>query len=184
MNYLLGARAGQMIRVQFKPSHAACFFNVYEPGADMAVHRGEIDGNELSMRLSQPGDQRVQVYQMRNSARKGQTCKYSLTIEITDSGASVGEESFDATGPINCARQQNQPYGPCQFGVLRKGNGSATLHVFFHDGAKRIIEFKDGMAVSADSGAAVTTEKSGDLSTVRVGTDERYEVVDAMLYGG
>lgn len=83
VNYMLGANAGQMVHVLFSGDNGACYFNYWEPGADTAVHQGEIAGNEFSMRLSTSGKQRVQVYLMRSAARRNETCHYSVTIEIT-----------------------------------------------------------------------------------------------------
>lgn len=274
VNYMLGARADQMIHVLFKPGHAACFFNFYTPGADTASHRGDVDGNEFSMRLSHSGNQRIQVYQMRNSARKGETCKYTLSVEVTGgsaggSGASGAAASprnmmancrerahrllrtrlpnievkyegqrtdgthavngsafvhgrhetfqcsfnaegsrivqfvvnhdedagppgdalvpgtqFHATGNINCAQYEGQPYESCRFGVVRKGNGTATVTVFFPNGGRRMIHFVEGAAASSDSDAGVYSDHHSDLMTVFVGTDERYEIPEAVIYGG
>lgn len=83
VNYMLGANAGQMVQVLFSGDNGACYFNYWEPGADTAVHQGEIAGNEFSMRLSISGQQRIQVYLMRSAARRNETCHYTVTVEIT-----------------------------------------------------------------------------------------------------
>ncbi len=82
VNYILDAQAGQVVSVLFKPNLNSCFFNFWEPGASEAVHRGEVDGNEYAANLRKSGKNRVQVAMMRSAARKGLTCKYSVTFEI------------------------------------------------------------------------------------------------------
>lgn len=83
VNYLLGANAGQMIQVLFSPDNGSCYFNFFEPGAASALFIGSTSGNEFSVRLGRSGNQRVQVYLMRNAARRNETCRYSVTVEIT-----------------------------------------------------------------------------------------------------
>lgn len=83
VNYLLDARAGQMIHVLFSPDNGSCYFNFFAPGAESAAFIGSTSGNEFSIRLGRSGNQRVQVYLMRNAARRDETCNFSVTIEIT-----------------------------------------------------------------------------------------------------
>lgn len=83
VNYILDARAGQVISVLFSPNRASCSFNFYEAGAATALHRGEIDGNEYADKLRRSGKNRVQVFQNRNAARRGVKCSYSITFEIS-----------------------------------------------------------------------------------------------------
>ncbi len=74
----------------------------------------------------------------------------------------------------------------CRFGVIRRGGGSATVRVFWRDGGERNLYFENGELSSSDakSGAGISTEREGDLAKVRVGSDERFEIPDAVLYGG
>ncbi|MCB1377303.1 MAG: hypothetical protein KDK89_02865 [Alphaproteobacteria bacterium] len=81
--YVLDASAGQMVHILFNPNHGACYFNFSRPGADSADFIGEVSGNELSIRLRQSGKHRAEVYLMRSAARRGETCKYSISFEIT-----------------------------------------------------------------------------------------------------
>jgi hypothetical protein len=83
VNYRLGASAGQTMQVLLNPSHASCYFNVLPPGSDRAIFIGSTSGNEFSARLRQDGNYTVQVYQMRNAARRGTTCRYDISFEIT-----------------------------------------------------------------------------------------------------
>ena len=73
----------------------------------------------------------------------------------------------------------------CRFGVIRRGNGSATVKVFWPDGSERYLYFENGKATSSDSesGAGISSWREADLNLIRVG-DERYEIPDAAIYGG
>lgn len=91
--YVIGANAGQVISVLFSANNNACYFNFIEPGANSAIHMGDIAGNEYSARLHRSGDHRAEVFMMRSEARREKTCKYSITFEITGGGASSGSSS-------------------------------------------------------------------------------------------
>jgi hypothetical protein len=83
ITYRLGASAGQVMQVLFSPSNRACYFNVMAPGSDEAVFNGSINGNEYSANLTRGGNYVVQVYMMRSAARRNETCKYSISFEIS-----------------------------------------------------------------------------------------------------
>lgn len=84
INYALGAKAGQAMSILFKPSNSSCYFNVYGPksGAE-AIFNGSSSGNEFSKNLDVTGSYRAQVYLMRNAARRNESCRYTITFEIT-----------------------------------------------------------------------------------------------------
>lgn len=100
----------------------------------------------------------------------------------------AGEGSFDATGRIPCAQHKGQPMGQCDFGVARGGAGSATVVITRSDGRTRAIFFSHGKALNADTSQAdgyppFRASKKGDLHFIQVG-DERYEIPDAVIFGG
>jgi hypothetical protein len=73
-------------------------------------------------------------------------------------------------------------------GVARAGGGDATVIITKPGGAKRALYFQMGTAIGADTSQAdgyseFRAEKENDLSMIRVG-DERYEIPDAVLFGG
>lgn len=104
--------------------------------------------------------------------------------QVSDEGNGSGNGGFNATGDINCAQYEGQPLRPCKFGVIRRGNGAATLTVFLPQGGNRIIQFEGGKAVSSNAPGGVFSEMKSDLITVHIGTNERYELVDAVINGG
>ncbi|MGL4243752.1 MAG: hypothetical protein ACRCTI_21770, partial [Beijerinckiaceae bacterium] len=100
----------------------------------------------------------------------------------------AGSGQFDATGNIPCAKGQGAPMAQCPFGVGRAGGGSATVVVTHPDGRKRAIFFRGGRAASADTSqadgyGAFRATKQGDLNLIQIG-DERYEIPDAVVFGG
>ncbi len=98
--------------------------------------------------------------------------------------ALVPGTNYNATGNIPCSTYENAPMNQCGFGVVRTGGGSGILTVELPQGGQRSIRFEGGVPVSSDAPGGVTSERSGDLQRVFIGTNERYEVVDAILFGG
>ena len=78
--------------------------------------------------------------------------------------------------------------GQCDFGVARAGGGTAAVVVTLPDGRQRVIFFKTGKAVSAnlsqaDGNMSFSAGKEADLYLIRAG-NERYEIPEAVIYGG
>jgi hypothetical protein len=110
-NYLLVVRHGQTMQVLFTPKKGSCYINVYEPGnADAAaVHIGSSVGNEFGANPTLAGTYRVQVYQMRATARRNETCSYSISFEVTGEGAAGAAKT--AAAPSETAK------GACLFKI-------------------------------------------------------------------
>lgn len=192
VDYVLGAKAGQTMSVKMTTKSTASFFNVLPPGSDEeAIFVGSTEGNEFAGTLSKDGDYRIRVYLMRNAARRNEQADFTLKVAITDGtqAAHTGHRGkVDATGIIPCAMATGQPMGDCNFAVVREGGGSATVTVTKPDGRTRAFFFEHGKFVSADTSQAEGNQKTsssreGDLTTVHVGA-ERYEIPDAVMFGG
>jgi hypothetical protein len=82
VNYIIGARAGQRMTVALNSSNTFNYFNVRAPGHDDAALYDETSGDPYSGTLPETGDYRIQVYLMRNAARRGESADYILTISI------------------------------------------------------------------------------------------------------
>ena len=80
VNYKVGVAAGQTLKVDFKPTNASAYFNITAPGADAAMFVGSTSGNSATVKIPSSGDYTVQVYLMRNAARRNETAAYTLTI--------------------------------------------------------------------------------------------------------
>ena len=112
----------------------------------------------------------------------------SAAVGPDDSALRAGQRQFDATGPLPCAQHAGQPMGQCEFGVARAGGGYATVVVKRPDGRQRIIFFRMGRPIGADTSQAdgypeFRATKEGDLNLIRIG-EERYEIPDAVVLGG
>jgi len=69
--------------------------------------------------------------------------------------------------------------------VIRRGiDGTGTVELFGTESLKRNILFEKGKPVASDSAEAMSSTRKDDVTTVRFGADERYEIPDALLTGG
>ncbi|RYH12313.1 SH3 domain-containing protein [Tropicimonas sp. IMCC6043] len=97
-------------------------------------------------------------------------------------GDATNSEGYNATGEVPCATSLSAPMGQCAFGVIRRGGGDATVVVTLPGGGQRYLYF-DGDQSSSDGGHTVW-ERRGDLNMIQVGDQERYEIPDAVRFGG
>jgi len=204
VDYILRASAGQYMNVSMATDNTSNYFNIIAPSKENeAMFIGSTQGNQYEGALPESGDYKIRVYMMRSAARRNEVANYRLEMIITDSGSDVdtdngtgntnnatraGRGDFDATGQIPCAQYAGQPMGQCDFGVSREGNGTATVVVTKPDGQTRAIFFIGGQANSADTSQAdgyreFSVQRESDLNFIRVG-NERYEIPDAVIYGG
>lgn len=90
--FVLRTVDGQVLQTLLTVSNRSCYFNVFEPGQAEAAHIGSTSGNEFGRSPTRAGAYRFQVYLMRNAARRNESCRYNLSIELTGrpGGASAG----------------------------------------------------------------------------------------------
>jgi len=213
VHYVLGLRAGQMLRVVLASDSHAVAFNVFEPGhlpgRDGALYVGELNGPQMEVRTLHNGNYLIQVFLNRAAARRGERASYHLEVSA-DGGttaapsrshaapqrrvdsqsvdARVPGTAFHATGTLPCARDRGQPMRECRFGVRREGNGNGAITVFWPDGGNRVIFFEDNTPVrydesQADGGARMTVGGDDGLYHVRIG-NQRFEIIEAIMAGG
>jgi hypothetical protein len=202
VDYVLGASNGQYMNVSMETDNTANYFNILSPGEnEVAMFNGSIGENQFEGILPKSGDYRIRVYMMRSAARRNEVANYRLEMIITEvgdkrssqsSGPSgrdvlVGGTQYHATGNIPCALDASQPIGSCPFGVTREGNGNGSVTVTKTDGRTRTIHFKNGKAIGADGSQAdpgdFRATRRGDVTVVSIGV-ERYEIPDAVIFGG
>lgn len=82
--YTLHAKAGQTLSVKLKTSQASNYFNIRQAGQDEALFTGASGGNTFQAKLPADGAYTVQVYLMRNAARRHAVASYSLTMALRD----------------------------------------------------------------------------------------------------
>ncbi len=196
IDYILDARAGQSMNVSMATDNGANYFNILAPGeTNVAFFNGSISENQYEGTLPASGDYSIRVYMMRSAARRDEVANYRLQVSITagdvqsagaSSDALVAGTDYNATGMVPCAQVKGQPMGQCAFGVIRKGNGTATVVITWPDGRTRAIFFEAGKAVGSDAseadGGPFSAEREADLNMIRVG-DERYEIPDTVVLG-
>lgn len=105
-----------------------------------------------------------------------------------DSAGRAGRGDFDAHAPVQCAEGAGAAWAQCNAAVAREGGGTATVVVTRPDGRKRFIFFKKGKAISADLSQADGSQhfkatRKGGMYLIEAG-HERYEFVEALVYGG
>jgi hypothetical protein len=192
--YVVNARAGQTMTVDFKPTNASAYFNILAPGsAGEAMFIGSTSGNRFSGPLTVSGPHTIQVYLMRNAARRNETANYTLTIGVKggaaaaprpSSDAKVAGTNYNATAQIPCIAVAGAPKARCKAGVMRMAGGEATVEIMTPDGGQRHIYFNNGRPSSSDANAPMKVSRQGDTNIIRIGTVEVYEIPDAFVIGG
>lgn len=87
VSYSLGVTAGQRMSVQLDTDNTSNYFNITAPGASEALYNGSIDGNSTSFVIPSSGNYKIDVYLMRNAARRGEEANYDLTISVEGKAA-------------------------------------------------------------------------------------------------
>ncbi|UGQ27640.1 DNA breaking-rejoining protein [Acinetobacter calcoaceticus] len=86
VRYRVYAKNGQVLKFNINSLGNLAYVNIFapgkKPGKDNALLIGSTVGFKGELTLPVDGDYIIQVYQMRNSARKNKTVKYSLDIEL------------------------------------------------------------------------------------------------------
>jgi len=83
VEYSIAAPAGSRLSIKLNSANTSAYFNLGLDGADEALFVGSRDGNSYQGDIAAPGRYKVQVYLMRNAARKNQTASYVLEIGAT-----------------------------------------------------------------------------------------------------
>lgn len=82
VRYSLGVRAGQQMSVQLDSTKSSLYFNITAPGASEALYNSSISGNGTTVVVPSSGSYVIDVYLMRNAARRGETADYTLSLYI------------------------------------------------------------------------------------------------------
>ncbi len=273
VDYILGARAGQVMTVDFAPTNPSAYFNVMRGTDPAAIFIGSTSGNSFSGALPADGDYRIRVYLMRSAARRNETADFTLNIGIGGAApahtassdyadglaggpdwwsvagvaggdllnvrsgpgtsnpvvgqlgngdrvrnlgcrmngqtkwceiempgdqplrgwaagrylreaATASTPNREASGMIPCALAVGQPMATCTFRVSRGSGGTASVWVALPSGGERYLDFREGRLVGSDPGMQVFQDRTGDLNIISINGTERYELPDAILFGG
>jgi len=192
--YTVNARAGQTLVVSLTSKNASLNFNIDAPGSSESMFIGGAQGAKANVVLPADGSYVVQVYLMRNAARRNESASYTLDLAVTGQplpplpaaqDALVPGTRFHATATVPCQTLGADAGASCKAGVTRRGrDGTATVEMRSASGVTRNVLFVKGQPVASDSAQPMTSSRQSDLTTVRFGSDERYDVPDALLTGG
>jgi hypothetical protein len=194
VDYVLRAGAGQTLAVALKKTNPQNYFNVLPPGSsDVAMFVGD-SGADFEGLLPTDGDYTVRVYLMRPAARRNESSDYTLTVGVTghalapiaaSQDALIPGTSFHASAKVKCVPFLETKPQECDAFVVRRGaGGTATVEIPQAASGRRRILFVKGQPVASDSTDPLTFTRQGDVTTVKLGADERYEIPDALVTGG
>jgi hypothetical protein len=196
VDYAVRAAAGQTLAVKLQKTNAQNYFNVMPPGSTgSAMFVGDA-GGDYSGVLPADGDYVVRVYLMRPAARRGEASNYTLTIGVTGKAlapvaaskdALVPGTSYHASAKVKCVPAFETTPRECDAFVVRRGfDGTATVDIVSGSAEKRSILFVKGKPVASNAPAmdALSSERKGDVTVVKLGTTERHEIPDALVTGG
>ena len=197
VDYLVRGGAGQTFTVSLKRSNLSNYFNVLPPGSkDVAMYAGQT-GEDFKGVLPTDGDYTIRVYLVRAAARRNESSDYTLTISVSDKAlapvpaskdAVIPGTPFHASAKITCVPylemfREKKPQ-ECEAFIIRRGfDGTATVEIP-QAGLTRRILFLKGKPVASDSPSPVSFSRKDDLTIVTFDTDERYEIPDALVFGG
>jgi len=195
VDYVVRAAAGQTLSVKLQKTNAQNYFNLLPPeSTGSAMFVGDSRENYSGV-LASDGDYIVRVYLMRPAARRGESSDYTLTIGATGQllppitaakDALLPGTSYHAAAKIKCVPAFETVPRECDAFVIRRGfDGTATVDVP-GSADKRSILFVKGKPVASNAQAmdALSSERKGDTTIVRLGASERYEIPDVLLTGG
>lgn len=82
--YKVRLRQGQTLAIGLKTNLRSNYFNITAPGATEALFNGSIKGLDYQGKVEQDGEYSVNVYLMRNAARRNESANYTLTVTTQD----------------------------------------------------------------------------------------------------
>jgi hypothetical protein len=195
VDYIVRAAAGQTLSVKLQKSNSQNYFNVMPPGSTGSAMFVGDSGENYSGMLPADGDYVVRVYLMRPAARRGESSDYTLTVGASGKAlapitatedALIPGTRYHASAKIKCVPAFETTPRDCEAFVIRRGfDGTATVDV---PGSveRRSILFVKGTPAASNAQAmdALSFERKGDVTIVKLGTSERYEIPDALVTGG
>jgi hypothetical protein len=195
VDYIVRAAAGQTLSVNLQKSNSQNYFNVMPPGSTGSAMFVGDSGENYSGMLPTDGDYVVRLYLMRPAARRGESSDYKLTVGASGKAlapvAAAGDAlipgtPYHASAKIKCVPAFETTPRECEAFVIRRGiDGTATIDIP-GSGEKRSVLFVKGKPVASNAQAmdALGFERKGDVTILKLGTSERYEIPDALVTGG
>jgi hypothetical protein len=195
VDYVVRAAAGQTLSVKLQKTNAQNYFNVMPPGSTGSAMFVGDSGENYTGVLPADGDYTVRVYLMRPAARRGESSNYTLTVGASgralapiaaSKDALIPGTAYHASAKIKCVPAFETTLRECDAFVVRRGfDGTATIDIPTSAETRSLLFVKGKPTASnAQANDALTTERKGDVTIVKLGSSERYEIPDALLNGG
>jgi hypothetical protein len=192
VDYVVRGKAGQTLSLSLSSNHLQTYFNLLPPRSELAMRAGE--NAAYKAMLPAAGDYIVRVYLMRAAGRRNERSDYSLQVGLAGKplkpipasrDALIPGTSYHASATIRCVPFLKAAPESCEAFVTRYvGDQAATVEARSATGPLRRILFIKGTPVASDAPDPMSAVREGDLSTVKFGADERYEIPDALITGG
>ncbi|WKL56563.1 hypothetical protein Q1W73_12820 [Asticcacaulis sp. ZE23SCel15] len=88
--YAVNARGGDRADIRLQgPGNVSLYYNVISPSGD-TLFNGSISGDRFTGTLKETGTYSIQVYLMRNDARRGKRADFKLSVRLDSNGAVPG----------------------------------------------------------------------------------------------
>lgn len=135
MDYLVNVRAGQRLAATLRTDNPSSYLNIKARGSSEALFNGSIDGNIGDVIVPSGGDYVVEVYLMRNAARRGESARFSLTVEVTggDPGSVQPDFADGLSGGPDFWQVANVPPGD-RLNIRSRPSAQATTVVRVRNG--------------------------------------------------
>ncbi len=145
--FVLTTGEGQALKTRLTASNRSCTFNVFEPGRDdEAAHIGSVAGNDFARDPAKAGTYRFQIYLMRNAARRGETCRYSLSIALAGktggAGAAVSDREMRDRCRARVAEMYASPSARIRLAGTRTDKDGPLINGTVDKGAEGIKAFR------------------------------------------
>lgn len=194
--YVLNAKKGQYMNISMATDNSSNYFNILEPGEDqVAIFNSSMAQNQYEGTLAKSGDYKIRVYMMRNAARRNEIANYRLETIVTgrskrDNSISRLPENpyqvgnyYNATAYFRCSIGNANHDRQCPGGIVRRGNGNASVVVKYPNGYEVQYDFDRGNVTSTFSDN-LNWGKSGDEWYIGVDRNLFIIIPNAAIYGG
>jgi hypothetical protein len=130
--YSFTTRPGQQLMIRLASSNPSAYINVEKDGAAEAVCQGALTGNVCAVRSEAAAEYVVDVYLMRNAARRAESAQYTLAIEPSAgtsvaSGATSGAGSGAASTASAAKEAASAAVATCKSALALKSGTNAVF---------------------------------------------------------
>ena len=130
VDYLFGARKGQVANMSLGIRHSATYFHRLAPGrTEVVFFNGSTIENPFEGALPESSDDRIRVYMLRSAARRNEVADYGLEFIIAAAPSAASLPSTDvkvtgiglhAIGIVPYSMGDGQPTASCPFKSPRR----------------------------------------------------------------